>query len=411
MNSLNDLRRAFYGATTTQSLADAEYEALLGMIEDGISFPNAYKANVYIPPGWGKRWRAARTQSEDRLVRVGMFGDSLPVGPYTDNFDLSFTAIIRNALQGAYGNGGTGWLDWGNSGVGGFGGPGGPNGQDSTETGAWTNIASGVNGFTRRPTVDGNGATMTFHPIGTTVDIVSRTDPTFGRYDRQINGGSVIQVPQNSGPAVSTVSVGSLPTTQHSVVLTAAAGQCRINGVRGRNDQGVLVDNFSSGGRSIASSAGLQVAAEGLAGQTTRTTTFQVMQLLDMFIFCLGVNEAPAASTATQDQIWEQLGLLQRSLRNAGVNSITPPEVIVIIPHIAGFVDGEPGFKYPRISSTLREYAISLNGAVVDMWAAGWHSTEKYNDLGWWGIVPGDVHPSVIGHQAYAEPLNDLLLN
>jgi lysophospholipase L1-like esterase len=369
------------------------------------------RPHITVPSGWGTRWRAALTEADTRLVRVGVLGDSLTNGPYTDNFDGTYIARTQAALQAEYGDGGSGWLDYLSSAVGGFGGPGGPGGNDALTSGAWTNVNGGVNGYARQPTVAGNGATITLFPRGSTLDLVTRTDPTFGRYDYTVDGGAPVQVPQNAGAAVSTLTLTPGGAGYHPVVFTAAAGQCRIHGARGRNATGVMFDRFAQGGRAIAGTSGatLDTAAEGLAGQTTLSTTFDVMTGLDLVILVLGVNDSQSASGSTSDLRWNVLNNLQREIRTAGINVATPPEVLVIIEHVSGHGDATSPYRFARIAAELHEWARAIGAAVVDLWAFGRYSAEYGNSLGWWGLTATDVHPSTAGYTAMAAPIIDVL--
>lgn len=361
------------------------------------------------PRGWGSRWFAALDEADTRLVRAAGLGDSVTCGLFADDHDLGWFGRVRTPMQAEWGDGGSGWLDWFNTAVGGFGGPGGPNNGDTTQTGAWTEVPGGINGNTRRPTVAGSGATMTFHPRGSALDIVTRTDPTFGRYDYAIDGAAAVQVPQNAAAAVSILPVATTPGS-HSVVITAAAGQCRIAGIRGKNATGLMFDNLSIGGRSIVSQGvGLDVAAEGMAGATTLSATFDMAPPLDLIMVALGVNDAVAAASPNYDTMWSVLNNLHREIRAAGVNSTTPPEVVVIIEHISGFADTSSPYKYPRIAAILHEWAASIGAAVVDMWAAGRHSGEYVAGLNWFGFGLVDVHLATAGSVAYSDAVMSLI--
>lgn len=411
-------KSALPGASTSASYTVVIGGATVTVSVSGQAELDAHKVDLdahgdpYItrPRGWGTRWFAALDEADTRLVRVGVLGDSVSCGLFPDDHDLGWVGLLRTALQARYGDGGSGWLDWFNSAVGGFGGPGGPNGGDTTATGAWTDVPGGVNGNARRPTVSGNGATLTFRPRGTTLEIVSRTDPAFGRYDYQIDGGSVVQVAQNVTAAVSTVTISGLSPGAHTVVITAAAGQCRIHGVRGRNATGILVDNLSIGGRSIVSQGlGLDVAAEGLAGQTTLSTTFSIADPLDQLIVPLGVNDAVQAASPNYDTMWSVLNNVQRETRASGINSTTPPEVVQLVEHISGFADTSVPYKYPRIAGIQREWAASIGAAVVDTWALGRYSGEYAVGLNWFGFGLADVHLATAGSIAYRDLVLSLI--
>lgn len=367
------------------------------------------------PPGWGERWRAALPQSTLRLVPILWIGDSTSVGPYSGQARTIIPRKVANAIVAAgYPDGGSGFINFDNTAVGFFGGPGGLNGPatDAVLTGAWTLGTNGVNCNWQRPTTDGNGGTITVFPRGTILDIISRTDPTFGRYDRQIDGGSTVQVPQNLAAAVQQTTISGLAAGYHSVKITSAAGQHRWHGVRGRNAVGVMIDNFSSGGRAITGSTNsLSTVSEGLGSRTSVDVTFDALTATppDLAVLMMGANDADAANTGTPQTLRETLAALHRELRAVGGNN-GQPDLIVVIQHISGFVDAAVPYRYSWIAETQRAWAQAHGAAIVDLWALGRFSGEYGAAQGWFGFGVTDVHPSDAGFTAFAAPIIDLIL-
>lgn len=399
--------------TTPQSYLDADNISVPGTIFVGRdAYDIAAPAYTEVPRTWGTRWRQALTQANSRLVRVVWLGDSTSIGPYVGQAMKNYTAKLRDALAAAgYPDGGSGYIDFNGTGVGGFGGPGGLNGPstDAVMTGAWTNATDGVNNARFNPTVSGNNATITLFPRGTSIDIISRTDPTFGRYDRQIDGGSVVQVPQNLTAAVQSTPVTGLAAGYHSVKVTAAAGQCRFHGVRGRNAVGVIVDNFSQGGRAVTGSGNsFGTAAEGL-GKTSIEATFDAIPTCDLCVLCIGVNDADGANTGTPQQMRDTLAVLHRRLRAVG-GATGQPDLLVVIEHISGFQDAAVPYRYSWIADTLRSWARSMGAAIVDLWAFGRFSGEYANTQGWFVFGVPDVHPSDSGFVTLSAPITDLIV-
>jgi hypothetical protein len=61
--------------------------------------------------------------------------------------------------------------------------------------------------------------------------------------------------------------------------------------------------------------------------------------------------------------------------------------------------------------SMLRDFALTIGAAFVDIWGSGKRSWKYWQSLGYWGTGNTDpVHPGDTGHQAYADMINGLLL-
>lgn len=370
---------------------------------------------VSIPPGWGEQWRIARRLGASRLVRVLILSASIGAGQMASNVGTKAWAnLLKAALQAKYGDGGTGFMspDWRaaatpSSGV--------------TSTGAWTDVQSpgppatsegGIGGYAVRPTASGNGATLTFTFRGTTLDIFTKTDPSYGRVDYQIDGGSVVQIPLNSAVSIKTTTITGLSTATHTVVLTAAAGTSRIFGIRGRNATGIIVDNVSSGGRSIQDMAR---DTTNFAGHNAVMDTVAALGPVDLCIIGLGPNDIIFdESTTIQDSLWNALEEVHNYVVKGGLSLAAPPSICAMLEHI-GTADTIPGFGFLKrdwiqLSSVVRDFTESTTTALIDYWAMGRHSWDYWAAKTYWGNSNTDqVHPNDAGHQAYAAPLISLL--
>jgi lysophospholipase L1-like esterase len=366
-------------------------------------------------PAWGDQWRAARQLGGGRLVRVLILAASIGAGQLaTDVAAKSWPNLLRIALQSKYGDGGTGFMspDWRaavmpNSGV--------------SSTGSWTDVQSpgppavnegGIGAYSVRPTTSGNGATLTFTFRGTTLDIFTKTDPAYGRVDYNIDGAGAVQIPLNSAVSINTTTVSGLSAGTHTVVLTAAAGTSRIYGIRGRNATGVIVDNVSSGGRSIQDMAR---ATTNLSGHNAIQDTVAAIGAIDLVIICLGPNDVIFdESTTIQDSLWDALEEIHNYLIKGGLSLAVPPTICTMLEHI-GTADTIPGFGFLKrdwiqLSSVVRDFSDATTAALVDYWSAGRHSWDYWAAKTYWGAGNTDgVHPNDVGHQAYASPLIDLL--
>jgi hypothetical protein len=66
---------------------------------------------VWVPAGWGDRWRLARQEASSRRVQAHAWIDSIGFGVATTSpRELGVCGLISSALRNEYGDGGTGWL-------------------------------------------------------------------------------------------------------------------------------------------------------------------------------------------------------------------------------------------------------------------------------------------------------------
>lgn len=347
-----------------------------------------------------------------RLFRAVGFGDSLGVGYFATNFRTGgYMALIAAALQAELGDGGSGWIDsaWQS-----FIFLPDAGGQWAT-TGSWTDVTGGPGWITQRPTTEGNDATITAPFRGTTLDIVQRRGSGFGAWTYAIDGGAAVEVSAaNSTADIHTTTVTGLDDDDHTVVITATSGSCRIAGVRGRNATGVCFDNYSRAAAAYVNTAAnlnLLRAADGIDGATTLSTTIGMHDVIDLAVIGLGVNDSQDTEV-TVSGLETVLHTLWDELRGLGPDG-EPPLLVVIMPHVGKFDDDDTTPEYPRVASTLRAWATAVGAAVVDVWAEGRRSWDYWDGLGAWGvIVPGNpdtIHLSDIGHELTAASTIDLL--
>lgn len=371
---------------------------------------------VTTAPAWGEYWRSARQLASSRLVRIMVIGDSIPVGEISSDWRTKgWPALLAASVQAKYGDGGSGWISPAWSTIYGATNPGG--GQ-VTFTGAWTGVSNegGITAKSLKPTAAGNGATITLPFRGTTLDIFTKTDPAFGRVDYQIDAGSTVQIPLNSAASVKTTTVTGLSSGAHTVKITAAAGDSRFYGIRGRNATGVVVDNVSLSGQKLSDQA---VATTNIldAEQSPASVnmpvigaTLSALGPIDVLILTLGANDAIFdEGTSLQDSLWDALDQIHNKAIKAGLTLARPPEIICGICHI-GKADTLPAFAltkrdWVQITSTLRDWSAGVGANLVDHWAQGRHSWDYWQAKTYWGNSNADqVHPNDAGHQAYAAP-------
>ncbi len=367
-------------------------------------------------PNWGARWRAARSQlAQNELVRVVVLGDSIAGGEVSSNWtSLGWVANLRDTLQDRYGDGGSGFITHNYRHGAGIGG------AQVTTVGAWTDVDN-EGGILRRsikPTVSGNGATITMPTRGTNVDLWFRTDPTFGTFHYQIDGGSFIAVPLNSAASILKVTVNGLTNAAHTVVVRATTGDGRFYGVRGRNAKGVIVENMSLTATLLTdmATATSGVTSTDPVDNTVAARTLAAVGPADVVILSLGANDIffDVDDTVFLSNLWNALAIVQYAVTRNGRSLAAPPDFVIQGEHLGNY-DVTSGFTLwerdaMQMYGALREAARDSGAAFVDMWGAGGNNWDYWNSLNYWGVGGDVIHPNDAGHRAYASLLIDLLM-
>lgn len=367
-------------------------------------------------PNWGGRWRTAREKSKDGLVRIAILGDSISVGEIATNWLTDgYVAHLRDTLQARYGDGGSGYITHN------YRAAGNPGGGQVTTTGAWTDVDNegGILRRSLKPTVAGNGATITMPVRGSSIDLFFRSDTTFGTFHYQIDGGSFVAVPLNAAASMVTIPVNGLTATSHTVVVRATTGDGRFYGVRGRNPTGIIVENMSLSATALADMAN---ATSGVSTTDPYQNTVAYRSLAavapcDVVILMLGANDVgvDVDDTVFISNMWNAIAAVQYAAARNGRTILSPPDFIVVGEHI-GTLDTVPGFTlyerdYMQLYAALRETAGAAGAAFVDVWGAGAQSWDYWASLNLWGNNNTDgVHPNDTGHRVYASFLIDLLM-
>lgn len=358
---------------------------------------------------WGVSWPTAVRQANQRLVRVVVFSDSLGMGQgSTHGINNGWVGRLAARTQARFGDGGSGYISTGYKDN--FQG-----GSLVTTTGSWTDVDTlgGLGRMVIKPTAPGNGATMTFPVRGTAIKLFLRTDPTFGTFHWQLDGGSFNAVALNSASSVLAVPISASAGT-HTVTVRATTGDGGVYGCAGYNSTGVVFDNVSYGGTFFTQLA-MDTAGTAPADLYQDTLAYRSLQALgttDLVICCLGANDVilDADDTIYEPNIWNAAAALQYAAVSWGVTVATPPEVVIIGEHV-GKVDVLAGFsQYERdwiqIHATMRQAAMSMGAVFVDVWAAGKRSWDYWDSLGYFfvnGGVHDDVHLSDAGYLAMTD--------
>jgi lysophospholipase L1-like esterase len=389
---------------------------------------------IYVPPGWGSFWRAARANAHagTGLARVAFVGDSLFEGLLSSNLDTKpYTGLIKAALQTAYGDGGSGFksvadtpliLDlssstYGNAVAG-----------VVTLTGTWVNNTTADGPAAQNVQAQSNGATATYVIRGRFVSVLYFTgaSASFGQMNVSIDGTAQTPVNTNTGAqgvAETIYDMGSGSTGNHTVVVTAPNATAStafvfLCGFSGRNSSGVVADKYARGGfgsDSMANLASHSFTAQsttygavsgsfGKAGQWSGGSA----RPADLVIYGMGLNDSHATTTTlnTPDTYIRNVRLFLDDVKTGGTQQGNVDLMLIANFMGPGFEDSATTY-YANFVSRLRALADAYGAAFVNLWELGrnswnWMITQGYmgtqaNAGGGAGTDP--VHFSDLGHQ------------
>ncbi|WP_320784206.1 SGNH/GDSL hydrolase family protein [Streptomyces sp. CRN 30] len=418
-NRISNLRAYSEGATVTGSINPAG-TTIRRTILGNTTVRSPQEPFVYVPPGWGKRWFAARDGAGSALARIVTVGGSATAGFYASNpRTKSWPGLLASKLQGMYGDGGSGFQSTAMS-------PAILSGSDATALAAWQ-VAGAVVGQTGTWVQGGSffgpsghylytdvtGNTLTFKARGTTVRIytvVGGTTRPSMLYS--IDGGADVTVAQPTGTnAIQVTTVTGLSNAEHTVVVkagTASTGQyLSVCGVSGEKTSGVLVHNLAVAGATSAR-YGTSYLSTGLNATYNGGVDFPA----DLCIWSAAPNDATANNTA---DVWS--ANVARWIRAIRDNSPATGDVDLLfaIPHF-GRHEGT-NFKYQDYMRAARGLCDVYGAAFINWWGLGLNSWENWNAKGYWGTSAGTgatgtdtVHLSDAGFQYMADTVLPILL-
>ncbi|MET9736469.1 SGNH/GDSL hydrolase family protein, partial [Streptomyces sp. NPDC006458] len=375
---------------------------------------------VYVPPGWGRRWFAARDAAGSGLARIVTVGGSATAGFYASNpRTKSWPGVIASTLQGMYGDGGSGFQTTALS-------PAILTGSDPTalaawqavnavvgQTGTWTQGGSFFGPAGHYLFSDTTGNTLTFKARGTTVKIYtvvgSGTRPAM-LYS--IDGGADVSVAQPSGTAaIQVTTITGLSNTEHTVVTkvgTTSAGQyLSVCGVSGEKASGVLVHNLA-----VAGATSARYGTSHLSSALNATWNGGVDFPADLCIWSAAPNDASANNTA---DVWS--GNVARWIRAIRDNDPATGDVDILfaLPHFGRHE--ATNFKYQDYVARARSLCDVYGAAFVNWWGLGLNSWNDWNARSYWGTNAGtgaagtdSVHMSDAGFEYMASVVLPLLL-
>lgn len=371
---------------------------------------------VYIPPGWGANWRAARNNAGAAAAKVMTVGDSLSFGYYASDLRTSnWVGLMRTALQGQYGNGGSGFFSTArtdaassvsaavvNAWI--------ANNSFATEAGTWALGSSLLGPGITFLTANASGATLTFKVTGTNVTIYnfSGSAPR-AAFTYSIDGGAPVNVVVPVGPtAVQQTTISGLSNVEHTVVLAWNGLPAEVFfpiGVAGYNATGIIVDQMGRAGSTTVDWSGTPTLVSAYNGGASNPA--------DLVILGLGLNDSIAPVTG-ENWVKNMTTYLQATRAATGAT-----DLILVHQHYGNFNSGTGAPTYGDYSSRIKDLADNYNAALVNMWTLGRNSYAYRNAQGYWGdgTVPGGVvgtdlvHLSDQGHQVVANAIIPIVMS
>lgn len=420
-----------------------------------------HKPFVNVPASWGTQWKEARTEAGSRRVNVHIWSDSIGAQGLgaSNRRTTSMAGLIQSNLQNTYGNGGTGYLSheyssntlsgWvSNQGFGGTV----VTASDTASAISFSDITGstlkifyrlGVTGSFRWRIDGGSYTTVNTTSSGVEPGIVeiSTTDAAHsidierlsgtvgihGVYGERATGVVLSRFGQNGRAASHYTSLVvdrvSITTNGTTTITTPSPGSFTANMVDkyiASPTTGNLPGDIQIASVSSATSATLSANAAGSATFAAYLSLYPpswssvsdkavdpifhtgTFVPADVVILMLGAND-PANVDHSPATWLEGASHILKAYHKGNTRDYSP-DLIVVIEHQGNWWD--LGATWPSYTSVMASFAEGMGGALVDVWGIGHRSYKYWNDLGYFADV---IHPSDLGHAAYAEPIIDLL--
>ncbi|WP_217545560.1 hypothetical protein [Streptomyces sp. GbtcB6] len=370
---------------------------------------------LYVRPGWGSFWRAARAAAgTGSRATIAVVGGSSTVGFFaSDLVTKNWPALLAASLQTAYGDGGSGYRSalFSANGIA---------GSDATAITAWTATGSLVvqsgtwttGGYAAGPGwgytyASTNGAYLTFTVRGTSAVIYTLgADGSRPSWAYSVDGGSETTVTDTAttGLAVLTRTITGLSAGSHTIKIRHAGttGQyLSVLGVAGTNAGGVVLNNYGAK-NAIAADYNATLRAGWNGGPNTTA---------DLLIYTASPEDVINGISA--DDWAAQVRQHLATMRDGGTLT-GATDVVLVLPHI-GTADAL-GWRYQDFADRALSLALAHEAALVNLWALGRNSWNYWNGLGYWAntATPGAagtdaVHMSDAGHAYVASVISALL--
>lgn len=386
----------------------------------GSSGASAGSAAVWVPDGWGARWRAALAASSSALATLTVTGESVDRGYYTSNLDTkSWPGVVAAALQARYGDGGSGWkgvcdsAPWLTAGSTPSGAVTayGVAGNLLALTGTWNTTAgwgpsgNGANVIWTNQA----GATLTVQVRGRNIRVYTICNSgSNSAWTYSLDGAAAVPVVDGAGltTQVTTITAGTSGT--HTLVITrpgSSSGEFYIHGVAAENNSGVVVNNMSiAAGRASMFDNNSDSHTSGLWAGGPKYPAH-------LAVWAMGGNDAGNGESADS---WAQSTRRYIAGLRDGTGLDGSTDLMLVLPHIGTFDTGGIWQDYCDRAVGL---ARSFNAALVNMWPVGRNSYSYWQSLGYWGdpsnlgVAGGDaVHLSDAGARVMGNTILPLLI-
>lgn len=370
---------------------------------------------LYVRPGWGAFWRAARAAAgTGSRATIAVVGGSSTVGFYaSDLVTRSWPALLASSLQTAYGDGGSGFRSAMFS-------ANGIAGSEATAITAWTATGSLVvqsgtwatGGYAAGPGwgytyASVNGAYVTFTVRGTSAVIYTLgSDGGRASWAYSVDGGAETTVTDTAttGLAVLTRTLTGLGAGTHTIRIRHAGttGQyLSVLGVAGLNASGVVLHQY--GAKNVVAADYNATLRSGWNGGTNTPA--------DLLIYM--VSPEDVVNGTGPDEWAASVRQHLATMRDGG--SLTgATDLVLVLPHI-GTADAL-SWRYSDYVDRAYSLALGHEAALVNLWGLGRNSWNYWNSLGYWGstATPGAAGTDAVamsdaGHAYVASVISALL--
>jgi lysophospholipase L1-like esterase len=376
---------------------------------------------LYIPPGWGTRWKAALTAAKagGGKATLATIGASSTQGYYASNLRTKgWPGLLRASLQAAYGDGGDGYWSTALSPL--FQAANSIPAAAQSAYAAAGNLVSLTGSWSAGGSDYGPGAfylfcsataTATWSSLrGTTLSVftIDGGSPTRSNWTYSVDSGAPVTVTDGGGASqtIRRTTISGLSPGTHSLTISYAgpSGYLSVCGVAAENATGVVVNNLARYGSRAANYANVDqvLAAPWMAGPSYSA---------DLTILAHGPNDATGSDSGDTWAKWQRR--IMQTIRDTDGADGTA-DLMIVLPHIGRYDTST--WLYQDYAQRSLGLAHAYGAALVDLWTLGRNSWNHWNSLGYWGNSsnPGaagsdSVHPSDAGYQHIADTLLPIL--
>jgi hypothetical protein len=274
-------------------------------------------------------------------------------------------------------------------------------------------------------TVGLNGVRGERGTTGILVDRCAQHGISAGDFTSYPTARRLITIATTSGSATVTAAAGSGFTAADigaRVIATGIPGGSRIATVPTSatatlvNTNGAASNATATAGAVTAivdTPADIPVTGEfaDLTGALTVNPAFSTgLGAADLVVFAWGVNDSAGAPETTADIYADALSKIIRSYSSWETTPTYTPDFVLVVHHIGKWFDAD--LRYPAFVAAGKSVMEGVNGAVIDMWAAGRRNWPYAQTEHYWSGAANDnsIHLSKTGHRLVADALTALTL-